>query len=352
MARQAALVIAPGRGVYNADELGYLGRHHAGREALIGQFDAIRRAHGQETLTALDSATKFSTATHLRGDNASQLIHACACADFLAIDRDAFDIVAVTGNSMGWYIALACAGALDTENGFRLVNSMGTWMHEAAIGGQLVHPFVDDDWVAIPGRRKEMLSLCETISGLHVSIELGGMIVFAGEEKALSAARKKLPPAGDRFPMRLAHHAGFHSPLQAPVSRKALAELPASMFGQPQMPLIDGRGHIWQPKAIETEALHAYTLGNQVIETYDFTAAVQNGLREFAPDIVILLGPGSTLGGAVAQAMIACGWEGLASRTDFVERQKRDPVLLAMGIDKQRSIATGAENRVEAGGDG
>jgi [acyl-carrier-protein] S-malonyltransferase len=40
------------------------------------------------------------------GDNASLLIYACALADFAAIDRDRFEVVAVTGNSMGWYLAL------------------------------------------------------------------------------------------------------------------------------------------------------------------------------------------------------------------------------------------------------
>ena len=49
------------------------------------------------------------------------MIYACAYADFLAIDRDRFDILGVTGNSMGWYIALACAGALDVMNGFEVV---------------------------------------------------------------------------------------------------------------------------------------------------------------------------------------------------------------------------------------
>ena len=82
----------------------------------------------------------------MTGDNASLLIYACALADFAAIDRDKYDIVAVTGNSMGWYLALACAGILDFEGGARLVNNMGGMMHNHGKGGQIVWPIVDADW--------------------------------------------------------------------------------------------------------------------------------------------------------------------------------------------------------------
>src|SRR5579859_7295242 len=110
---KTAVVICPGRGVYNKAELGYLTRHHAGRREMFAAFDRQRGEMGQETLAALDGAPSFSMATHTRGDNASALIYAGSLADFLAIDRNKIDIVAVTGNSMGWYSALACGGALD-----------------------------------------------------------------------------------------------------------------------------------------------------------------------------------------------------------------------------------------------
>jgi hypothetical protein len=131
MARETALVVCPGRGVYNKDELGYLRRHHADKADLVAPMDAARRAAGQTPVSELDGAERYSVATHTRGDNASALIHACAVADFKSIDRDRYEIVAVTGNSMGWYIALACGGALDSMGGFTVVNTMGTLMQEA-----------------------------------------------------------------------------------------------------------------------------------------------------------------------------------------------------------------------------
>ena len=335
-AKRTALVVAPGRGVYNAAELGYFHRHHERRLNLLAGFDAQRAERGQTSLAELDSAERFTLSKFTRGDNASGLIYACSYADYLAIDREAFDIVAVTGNSMGWYTALACGGALDGDQGFEVVNTMGTIMQEDLIGGQLIDPFVDGDWREIPGKREELLSLVDDIADLHVSIRLGGMLVLAGLEPALKEAESRLPLIQDRYPMRLANHAAFHTPLLEGNSARGKSALPPSLFDQPETPMIDGRGHVWLPKATPIETLWDYTFGEQVTQTYDFTRAVITGLHEFAPDVVILLGPGTTLGGATAQAMIECEWGGLTSKADFIARQKEDPVILSMGMNDQR----------------
>lgn len=59
MAKETVLVVCPGRGTYNAPELGYLARHHAGSEWLA-RFDAMREQAGKETLSALDGARSKS----------------------------------------------------------------------------------------------------------------------------------------------------------------------------------------------------------------------------------------------------------------------------------------------------
>ena len=140
---KTAVVICPGRGTYTKTELGVLGRHFADK-GLLANFDARRAAAGQETLSALDGAASYSVAKHTRGDNASALIYAATLADFRAIEG--VEVVAVTGNSMGWYSALACGGALTPEGGFEVVNTMGTLMQERLIGGQLIYPFLGEDW--------------------------------------------------------------------------------------------------------------------------------------------------------------------------------------------------------------
>ena len=346
-ARQTALVIAPGRGTYNAGELGYLTCWHADRRDFLAMADAYRASLGQPTLTELDQAPAWKAGLHARGDHASGLIFACSWLDFLSLDRNAFDIVAITGNSMGWYTALACAGALAEEPGLGLVNTMGLYMQEASIGGQAIWTLVDEDWRPIPGRRTALIEAIADIHGrggaeLYVSIELGGMLVLAGNDAGLKAMTERAPKGPGRFPLALPGHAGFHSQMQAPVSARAKATIGREDFHQPVVPLIDGAGRIWRPHATDVAALWDYTLGEQVVETYDFTAAVQVGLKEFAPDKVIVLGPGETLGGAVAQSLIAARWRGLASKTDFVRTQTEAPFVLAMGRADQRVLAVGA----------
>ena len=336
--KKTALVICPGRGVYNASELGYLRTHHSDKLEFISNFDKQRSALNMLGILELDGRDSFSQSMFTRGDNASGLIYICSLADFLSIDRDKFDIVAVIGNSMGWYTALACGGAVSPEDGFRVVNTMGTIMHEQALGGQIVYPFVDENWQEIPEAKHELLTLVETINDLHVSIWFGGMIVLAGTEKALANVESKLERLQNRFPMRLPNHGAFHSSLMAANSaagRKALLE---TIFQQPTIPMIDGRGKIWMPKACDRVALWDYTLGSQVTETYDFTRSVQTGLREFAPDCLIVLGPGNALGGATAQSILMIDWQALSTKTHFIERQADDPYMLAMGHSDQRSL--------------
>ncbi len=341
---KTAVLICPGRGTYTRTELGTLRRHFPDR-ALLSTFDARRAQLGQETLTALDFAPRYSVAVHSRGDNASALIYAATLGDALSIDHEKIRIVAVTGNSMGWYSALACAGAVSAEAGFEVVNTMGALMQQALIGGQLVYPHSGEDWRPDPARKAALVAQVARIDArpghfLTVSIDLGGMLVIAGNDTGLAAFEAEVPVLEGRYPMRLANHAAFHTTLQSPVAAQGRTCLAPDMFGQPTLPLIDGRGAIWWPGAAETHALWDYTLGQQVTETYDFTRAVTVAAREFAPDLFIVTGPGTTLGGAVAQSLVAANWRSMSDKTDFQARQADDPLLISMGREDQRQFVT------------
>ena len=341
---KTAVVICPGRGTYNKAELGYLTRHFPDA-GLLAKFDAIRGAAGQKPLTALDAAARFSPAEFTRGDNSSGLIYAATLGDFLSINDEEIRPVAVTGNSMGWYSALTCGGSVTPESGFEIANTMGSLMHEAMIGGQIVYPFLGPDWHPDPARKAELLEQVARIDAakgqtLALSIDLGGMLVLAGDAAGLKAFEAAVPRIDGRFPMRLAGHAAFHTQLQRPVSEKGRAALPPDLFGQPRLPMIDGRGAIWWPGATDPHALWDYTLGHQVTETYDFTRAVTVAAREFAPDLFIVTGPGTTLGGAVAQSLVLANWRGIGSKQDFTRHQNATPILAGMGHADQRAWVT------------
>ncbi len=333
--------MCPGRGSYNRDELGYLARHHSNKAEFIAALDAHRRHCGQIPVMDLDRREKFSSPLHSTGDNASALIYACALADFLSIDRDKFDIVAVTGNSMGWYLALAAGGATSLDNGMHIVNTMGTLMHREASGGQIIYPLCDEQWRWDADISQAYAATLATLAQdennkIYHSIDLGSMSVLAANTAGHKRLLAQLAGRHDRYPMSLPFHGAFHSPLMRTISATAFATLPQKLFGKPNIPLIDGRGHIWQPHASNVAALYHYTFGHQVCDTYNFSAAIEVACKEFAPDCLILLGPGSSLGPPTAQQLIKMRWRTIDSKGAFKAQQEHDPFIFSMGIEAQR----------------
>lgn len=334
------VVVCPGRGSYGRDTLGTLSRTPS-----VEAANAFRAALGRPTPSDIDAAESFSSRLHVAGENASILTMAGSLADADAV-RAAPDVsvVCVVGNSMGWYTALAVAGALPLHDGLRLVETMGQYQAGNVIGGQVLYPLVDEDWRPLPS--PELEAALASIPDLHVSIRLGGQVVLGGSDAAVAAALRALPPrkVGERdAPFQLPLHSAFHTPLLAETSRRAFADLSDLGWRAPDVPLVDGRGALFRPRESDPGALRDYTLGTQVVEPYDFTTSVRVALREYAPDAIVLLGPGGNLGGATAQALIAEGWRGLRGKRDFTALQAESPFVLSMARPEQRARVTGPD---------
>lgn len=333
--KERVVVICPGRGTYTKETLGYLRKFKPQLSSFINSLDEKRIGLNAPSLSALDDEPVFKPQLHTKGENASALIYACSYADYLSLDFNQYEVVAVTGNSMGWYIALAVAGALNVDSAFTLVNTMGSMMKNQLIGGQLIYPLCDENWHLLPARKALIDTAIKAVNQLpdceaHVSINLGGYIVIGANQNALNYLLKSLPKI-ENYPFQLINHAAFHTPLLQGISAKAFQELSLELFQRPSLPLVDGRGHIWQNYATDLLELYNYTLGHQVIEPYDFTKAITVSLKEFCPDRLILLGPGNSLGGAIGQILIENKWLDICSKSEFTERQKLDPFLLSVG---------------------
>ena len=340
--KKRAVVICPGRGTYTKETLGYLRQYGGHVRPFLEDLDKRRVQTKQITVSELDRDTTFKPQLHTKGENASPLIYACSYADFTSINPEKFDIVAVTGNSMGWYLALAFGGALDMRGGFDVVNTMGSMMKDQIVGGQVIYPVCDKEWRKSPDKmaivdQAVVRAHQKSGSEIYLSIALGGYIVLGSDQSGLNALLKELPTE-ENYPFQIINHAAFHTPLLRPIAEKAFHTLPQSLFHKPKFPLIDGRGCVWQPYSTNIEDLYHYTLGHQVVEPYDFTRAVTVALKEFAPDQIILLGPGSTLCGALGQIFVENKWHGIDSKQAFTERQAGDPLLLAMGRADQRAL--------------
>ncbi|HPF15406.1 MAG TPA: ACP S-malonyltransferase, partial [Planctomycetota bacterium] len=290
---------------------------------------------GLESLVALDQAPKFVPAAHLRPANVSALIYVVSMLDVERVQTTG-EAVCVLGNSMGWYTALAVGGALSFEDGFRLVQHMALLQEKGVSGGQLIYPLVDEDWVLVPEREAAVRVALEALPGqAFPSIHLAGYTVLAGDEAGLAALRKALPPVqqgGVNYPLRLAQHGPYHTPLAQGVADDAQRHLQGLQFGLPQVPLVDGRGMAWSPWSSDLHKLRAYTLGAQVTQPYNLTASIVTALKEYAPDRLVLLGPGNTLGGICGQVLIQERWQGIDSRAAFTQRQAGpEPILDSLG---------------------
>ncbi len=330
-------VVCPGRGSYTRDLLGSLGRSPPGPSLLAA--DAFRAALGRPTPSAMDAAPSYSSRLHVAGENASILTMAASLADADALAN--VDVACVIGNSMGWYTALAVAGALPLPDAFTLVETMGQYQVDNVVGGQVLYPLVDDAWRALPS--PELDAALAGIPDLHVSIRLGGQAVVGGTQAALDALLKRLPPRkmGDRdAPFQLPLHSAFHTPLMRATSERARGELADLGWRAPAVPLVDGRGVVFRPLHADPVALRDYTLGAQVTEPYDFGEGVRVALREYAPDAVVLLGPGGNLGGAVAQVLIEEGWRQIDSRAAFTRVQTEAPFVISLARPEQRALLT------------
>ena len=335
MAKKRVIVVCPGRGSYTRETSNYLSGLKPDISNHIINFDKKRESENLTKISELDK-NNFRSKIHMTGENASPLIYACSVKDFMLIDKTKYDIVAICGNSMGWYIALALGGAIAFDKGYDLIQTMGTLTQNHGSGGQIIYPIISDEWQIDIDKKELVLKEIENTNSF-ISIYLGGYIVIGGEQNSLDKLLNKLP-ANDKYPFQIPFHSAFHTSLLSDVVYRAQSSLNQNMFNRPSIPLVDGSGNIWSPWSTNKSELYNYTLDHQIIKPYNFSSSIEVALKEFCPDNIILLGPGNTLGGPVAQVLIDHNWNDLKTKSEFVQNQAKNPFVLSMGIDEQREI--------------
>ena len=333
-----AVLACPGRGSYAAASLGSLPIDHP----WVQRAEQLRAEYGLEPLLDLDRADRFDPSRHLQPIHASPLIFLVSMLDAEAAVAD-YRITAVIGNSLGWYTALAVVGALPFDDAFRLVQEMAILQQEplptGGPGGQVIYPLADAAWRPDPQLRAAVAAALAdpAVNGdghVHESIDLGAYAVLAGDEAGVARLLGRLAPVrvGERiFPLRLSQHGPYHTPLVAHVAAIARERLGSLGWRAPSATLIDGRGTRWSPWSTDPAALRDYTLVEQVTTPFRFAVSVRVALREEAPDVMVLPGPGNSLGGICGQLIVAEGYRGIESREDFEAAQRSEaPVVLSM----------------------
>ncbi len=326
-------ILCPGRGSYAEKQLRSLPESHP----WIDVAEGIRREYGLPSLVELDRSEKFSRVDHLHPANVSPLIYLVSMLDAAATQQE-HRVVAVLGNSLGWYTSLAVGGALSFEDGFRLVQEMSKLQHEhhaANGGGQVIFPLVGEDWRRDPERDEAVRHALATSNGeAFPSIHLAGLAVLAGSDAGIAHLKSALPrvkSGSNQYPIQLDQHGPYHTPLVGAVAERARASLSNLSFSRPRTTLVNGFGTQFTRYSTDVDALRDYTLGAQIVEPYDFGLSIRVALREHAPERLVCPGPGNTLGGVVGQALAAEGWRGIHDKATFTAVQdSAEPMLVSM----------------------
>jgi [acyl-carrier-protein] S-malonyltransferase len=329
-----AAVAFPGRGAYGPSSLGSLPAGHP----WVRRADELRASDGLPRLAEIDAAPQFTPALHLRATHAWPLTFLVGLLDAERIADD-HEVVVVVASSIGWYTALAASGALGFDDAFRLVQTMALAADTPLTGdappAELVYPLADEAWA-----RDESRSAAIDRAVAHVgpkvarALELGTFTVVAGTADgvdALGAALPRVTVGGRTYPLRLAAADAWHTPLRRDAAAQAADRLADLAWEPPNVTLVDGRGARFTPWATDVGELARQTLAGQADAPWDFARAFRVALREYAPDVILLPGPGTTLGAACAQLVVAEGYHGIRSRTEFEAVQAGPaPMLLAM----------------------
>jgi [acyl-carrier-protein] S-malonyltransferase len=330
-----AAVVFPGRGAFTPSALGSLPAAHG----WVRRADELRRRSSLPTLSELDAAERFDPAVHGRPANAWPLIFVSSLLDAERIAED-HDVVVVAASSTGWYTALAAAGVIGFDDAFRLVQEMALTADGPLTDGtqpaELIYPLVDEAWRAEPARRTALdRALGPEDGAASLALDLGTFGVIGGTAAAVDRVAATLPPvtsAGRAFPLRLpAAGDGWHTALRAAEVAAAAERLTSLSWERPNVTLVDGRGVRFTPWSTDPADLAAYTLTELPTSSFAFVSSLRVALREYAPEIVLLPGPGSSLGAACAHVVVAEGYRGLRSRAEFETAQRgTDPLLLSM----------------------
>ena len=171
------------------------------------------------------------TAEELRQTNVTQpavFLHSVVLAKVLGAQADA-----VAGHSLGEFSALVACGALDFEDGLRLVAARAEAMQSACIS----NPGTMAAVLALDNRTIE--EVCSKTEGVVVAANYNcpGQTVISGSVEAVAAACEALKAAGARRCMTLAVGGAFHSPLMEQARQSLAQAISQTAFRTPHCPI-------------------------------------------------------------------------------------------------------------------
>jgi malonyl CoA-acyl carrier protein transacylase len=155
----------------------------------------------------------------------------CSMAQWASRETDALDPLAAAGHSLGEYAALTAAGAIDFDDGVRLVGARAAAMADAAAlqpGGMVA---------MLGGERDDVQELAEQLGLSLANDNAPGQIVLSGAMEAVDEAVQRAFEIGCRA-RKLDVAGAFHSPLMAPAADALSAALARTPVREPAFPVL------------------------------------------------------------------------------------------------------------------
>lgn len=214
----------------------------------------------------------------------------CSMAQWVSRDHHHVEPFAAAGHSLGEYAALTAAGAIDFEDGVRLVRARAEAMaHAAAMqpGGMVA---------MLGGDRDTVYDLALELGLSLANDNAPGQIVLSGAIDAIDAAVQRADAIGCRA-RKLAVAGAFHSPLMAPAAAALRAALDETPIREPAFPVLSN-GSTRPFEDIRTE------LAENLLKPVRWREILLELQAQGATDYVEC-GPGSVLRGLVKRTLRA-----------------------------------------------
>ena len=198
----------------------------------------------------------------------------------------------VAGHSLGEFSALVAAGAMDFEEGLKLVAIRAGAMQKACKtnpGSMAAVLMLDTETIE---------RICDETEGVVVAANYNceGQVVISGEKEAVAAACTKMKEAGARRALELPVGGAFHSPLMEPARAELAEGIAKAHIKTPVCPVYQ---NVTAQPTTDPETIKANLL-TQLTSPVRWTQSVTNMLADGA-DHFIELGPGKVLQGLIAK---------------------------------------------------
>ena len=198
----------------------------------------------------------------------------------------------VAGHSLGEFSALVAAGALDFEDGLKLVAIRANAMQKAC---ELV-PGAMAAIIALPTETIE--EICTSTEGIVVAANYNcdGQVVISGEISAVETACLKMKEVGAKRALMLPVGGAFHSPLMAPAAEELASGIEKTVFKTPICSIYQNVNALpsRNPEVIKTNLLA------QLTSPVRWTQSIRNMISDGA-DHFVESGPGKVLQGLVSK---------------------------------------------------